>query len=234
MGSKGRKWQLAEEPDSASSSPKSLKTGGLGKALCVVQFHIFSALCFMTFLDAEILGFYIWSPTCCTRTNVTPHPHLPFCRTWWWDLQMSDSYYWCYTSYQLLWLENKLPPNSVVLKQHLFHSPICSVDKAHQGPLISAPLGIRWGGFRAGGWIIWILCSLACLASELGELEQLGVGATGHFVMLSHYGYSGLMASPPQDSFGSKVICPLREERGEMRECRGSAHQADAILPLMT
>lgn len=77
MGSKGRKWQLAEEPDSASSSPKSLKTGGLGKALCVVQFRIFSALCFMTFLDAEIWGFIYGAPPAAHGLMLLPIPTYP-------------------------------------------------------------------------------------------------------------------------------------------------------------
>lgn len=117
-------------------------------------------------------------------------------------------------------------------KTHLFHSPICNVDKAHQGQLIAAPLGIRWGGFRAGGCIIWILCSLTCLASELGGLKQLRVGATGHLFMLSHCMVTRLHLH--ESALGSQVICPLKEERGEMRKRRGSTHQADAMLPLTT
>lgn len=52
MVNEGRKWQLTKEPDSASSSPKSLRTGGLGKALCIVQFCTFFCFLFLTFLDA--------------------------------------------------------------------------------------------------------------------------------------------------------------------------------------
>lgn len=49
--------------------------------MCAVQFCIFSAACFMTFLDPEIWGLYIWSLSSCTRTEVPstpcPIPTLP-------------------------------------------------------------------------------------------------------------------------------------------------------------
>lgn len=50
---------------------------------------------------------------------------------------------------QLLWLENKPPPNLVALKQCLCHSPVFTVDRALQGRRISAPLGVFWGVLRA-------------------------------------------------------------------------------------
>lgn len=146
----------------------------------------------------------------------SPHPYH---RTWRWDLQMSDSYHWCYTLFQLLWLKSKLPQNSVVSKQHLFYLPVCSVDRAYQGQLVPAPLGISWGDLRTGGWIIWILCSLTRLSSGLGGLEQLGVGAAGHLFILCL-----CMVTPAwwlhlhEVALGSKVNCPLGERRERIGE----------------
>lgn len=77
MGSKGRKWQQTGAPDSAFSSPKSLQTRGLGKASSVVQFCIFSASCFMTLVDPEILGFYVQNPPAAHGLKLSSIPTYP-------------------------------------------------------------------------------------------------------------------------------------------------------------
>lgn len=182
--------------------------------LCGFVFFFFLASCFVTFIDPEILGLYIYVCVYIHCVWTEPPPTTP-------DMvvKTTDEGLLLLILYvlQLWWLKNTIHPNSMVSKQQdLFYSWICIVDKAHQGQLVSAlPVVTEgWGWNHLSGPLAW----------HLGWEDQKSwwweqVGASGYLFMWS-------LCTVSQALQGH---CGLQSH---VSRAGGSAHWANAILAL--